>query len=324
MNRNINLKPYNILIVGDIMLDRYLTGNIERISPEAPVPILEKVKIDNKPGGAANVALNIKSLGSNPILVSIVGDDKNGISLTQILEKDGISTSNILVDKTRQTTVKTRIMSEGQHILRIDEEDTSYLDENNKEKLLNSIKQVINKSNIDALILQDYDKGLLNNDIIESIIKIAKQKSIFISVDPKFDNFYSYKNVDLFKPNLKEVSSALNKTVTSNIKNLDEVSEELKDKLQFKHLYITLGSKGVYYSDGVLSEITPTKLKSVVDVSGAGDVVLSVSTLFFLERFSPKEVACFSNIAGGLACGKVGVATVKKKVLIEEIEKSQI
>ena len=321
MDAKINLDSYNVLIVGDIMLDRYLTGNVSRISPEAPVPILEKINIDIMPGGAANVALNIKTLGSNPVLLSVVGDDDNGTKLKECIKENNISTDYIIKDNTRQTTVKTRIMSNGQHILRIDEEDSEPLDDFTKKKLLEIFQQIVKDKNINAIILQDYDKGLLDDASIQSIIKIAKENNIFVSVDPKFNNFFSYKNVDLFKPNLKEVSSALNRKITTTKKELDKVARDLQTKLDFKNLFITLGSKGIYYSGNQKkSGIVPTELRTVVDVSGAGDVVLSVATLFFIAGYSPEEVTSFSNIAGGLACGKIGVATVSKDKLIEEIK----
>ena len=323
MDAKINLDSYNVLIVGDIMLDRYLTGNVSRISPEAPVPILEKINIDIMPGGAANVALNIKTLGSNPVLLSVVGDDDNGTKLKECIKENNISTDYIIIDNTRQTTVKTRIMSNGQHILRIDEEDTEPLDDSTKKKLLEIFQQIVQDKNINAIILQDYDKGLLDDASIQSIIKIAKENNIFVSVDPKFNNFFSYKNVDLFKPNLKEVNAALNRKINATKKELDKIAGDLQIKLNFKNLFITLGSKGIYYSDNQKkSDIVPTQLRTVVDVSGAGDVVLSVATLFFISGYSPEEVTSFSNIAGGLACGKIGVATVLKDKLLEEIIKS--
>lgn len=318
--KDFNLKPYKILIVGDIMLDRYLYGNISRISPEAPVPILEKINIENKPGGAANVALNIKSLGSTPILLSMIGDDEDGTKLINQLENNNISTKYIFREKNRITTVKTRIMSEGQHVLRIDEEDTSNITRENTDKLKNIFQYIIDFEKVDAVIFQDYDKGLLNDEFIQFLISKSKEKNIFISVDPKFDNFFSYIDTDLFKPNLKEVGAALNESIEPNLMNLDKVANKLKSKLNFKHIYITLGSKGIYYFDGNKSEIVPTKLQAVVDVSGAGDVVLSIATLSFLDKNNtPSEVAHISNVAGGIACGKVGVATVKKELLLEKI-----
>jgi len=320
MKINYSLNSYKVLIVGDIMLDRYLYGNISRISPEAPVPILEKVSIENKPGGAANVALNIKSLGSTPLLLSVIGDDENGSKLKTQLENSNISTEYLFPENGRATTVKTRIMSGGQHIMRIDEEDTTIISEKSVEKLKNLFESIIENEKIDAVIFQDYDKGLLNDEVIKYLIKITKEKKIFISVDPKFNNFFSYTNVDLFKPNLKEVGAALNTSVGSNINELDEIVTELNSKLNFEHIYITLGAKGIYHFDGKKSEVIPTKLQAVVDVSGAGDVVLSVATLFFLENITPIEIAHISNIAGGLACGKVGVATVKKDLLLEKIK----
>jgi len=320
MENKISLKSYKVLIVGDIMLDRYLYGNISRISPEAPVPILEKVNIENKPGGAANVALNIKSLGSTPILLSVIGNDEDGSKLLDQLKENKISTDYIFTDHDKLTTVKTRIMSDGQHILRIDEENIADISEKSKNELLRLFDLIIENEKIDAVIFQDYDKGLLSDEIISKLIKKSVDKKLFISVDPKFNNFFSYKNVDLFKPNLKEVGAALNLSISPQLEDLNVITKKLQTKLNFKHLYITLGSKGIYHSDGNNSKIVPTKLQAVVDVSGAGDVVLSVSTLFFLEKTSPIEVAYISNIAGGLACGKVGVATVDKNVLLSKLK----
>ena len=315
----IDFDKYKILIIGDIMLDRYLNGNISRISPEAPVPVLDKVIIKNKPGGAANVALNIKSLGSQPLLLGITGDDKNGNELLQLLDKNGIATENIIKTKHKPSTVKTRIMSGGQHILRIDEEDNTYIDHETEKKLINKFKDIIENNDIDAVILQDYDKGLLKENFINHIISEAKKKNIFISVDPKFNNFFNYKNVDLFKPNLKEISLALNRNILPEMEELKRESVFLYDKLKYKYIFITLGEKGIFYSGNGKAGIIPTTPINVVDVSGAGDVVLSVATLAFLQGLQVEEVVHIANLAGGLACGILGVATITKEQLQKTI-----
>lgn len=313
------LNKYNVLIIGDLMLDRYLYGNIARISPEAPVPVLEKVNVDNKPGGAANVALNIKSLGSVPFLFGITGNDVPGKTLRDLLTREGIDIKNIITVNDRPTTVKTRIMASGQHVLRIDEEISDDLNDDIQEVLKNKFDILINEVKIDAVIFQDYNKGLLNENIINHIISKCKKKSIFTAVDPKFKNFLSYKNVAFFKPNLKEISAIINQPVSPEIENLNFVAKNLKEKLNFENLFITLGEKGIYYFSDNKSEIIPTKKKNVVDVSGAGDVVISAATLFFLSDLEIENIAEISNIAGGLACDSLGVATVSKSQLMNEL-----
>ena len=311
----IDFDNFKVLVIGDIMLDRYLTGDISRISPEAPVPVLDKVKIENKPGGAANVALNIKSLGAMPLLLSIAGDDKNGVELIRLLEKNGIATDNIITTKHKPTTVKTRIMSGGQHILRIDEEDNAPVNGDLISRIKSKFAGILENTKVDAIILQDYDKGMLTGNLIDFIISKAKEKGIFVSVDPKFNNFFSYKKVDLFKPNLKEISAALNRDVVPEIDSLIEESGYLHEKLGFKYIFITLGEKGIFYYGNGEAGIVPTTPIKVVDVSGAGDVVLSVSTLAFLQGYPVREIVKLANLAGGLACGIVGVATITKEQL---------
>lgn len=316
---NYTLKDYNVVIIGDLMLDRYLYGNIARISPEAPVPVLEKVNVENKPGGAANVALNIKSLGSTPFLLGITGRDTSGKILLNLLAQEGINTENIITVNDRPTTVKTRIMASGQHILRIDEEISDYLSDNIQESLKKKFDTLTNDVKIDAVIFQDYNKGLLNENIIDHVISKCKEKGIFTAVDPKFKNFLSYKNVGFFKPNLKEISAIINHPVSPEIESLNFVARNLKEKLNFDNLFITLGEKGIYYFGQNKSEIVPTKKKNVVDVSGAGDVVISAATLFFMSALDIENIAEISNIAGGLACDSLGVATVSKSQLMNAL-----
>ncbi len=313
------LNEFNVLIIGDLMLDRYLYGNISRISPEAPVPVLEKVNVENKPGGAANVALNVKSLGSTPFLFGIVGNDAPGKMLMELLKQDGIDTGNIITVNDRPTTVKTRIMSSGQHILRIDEEISDDLDTQIQDQLKENFDILTEEIKIDAVIFQDYNKGLLNDNIINHIILKCRERGIFTAVDPKFKNFLCYKNVSFFKPNLKEISAIINLPVSPEIENLNAAAKNLKEQLNFDNLFITLGEKGIYYCSNKKSQILPTKKKNVVDVSGAGDVVISAATLFFLSNLEIESIAEISNIAGGLACDSLGVATVSKSQLINAL-----
>ena len=292
------------------MLDKYIFGNIDKISPEAPVPIFEIIRNKEKPGGAANVALNIKSLGSNPVLLSIAGDDRDGNKLLKLLKENEIDTSNILRDFKKITTVKTRLMANGQHVLRIDEENSIPVDSKTEKIVSEMFLKVLEEKNIDAIIMQDYDKGLLGENLIRFFVENARERNIFISVDPKFNNFFNFKNVDLFKPNLKEIGVALNRKISTQKDDLVKAAGELHSTLDYKNLYITLGDKGIFYSDGMNFEIFPTVHIDVVDVSGAGDVVLSVATLAFLEGMDIEKIAELSNIAGGLACEIMGVATI--------------
>ncbi len=313
------LKEFNIIIIGDLMLDRYLYGNIARISPEAPVPVLEKVKVENKPGGAANVALNIKSLGSNPYLFGITGDDNAGNILNEILSSDGIETDNIIRIHGRPTTLKTRIMASGQHLLRIDDEICDEIDDEIQQAVKVKFDTLIQKVKIAAVIFQDYNKGFLTEKLINYIINQCSLNGIFTGVDPKFNNFLSYKNVNFFKPNLKEISAVLNLNILPEKEKLDIAAAKLHQELSFDNLFITLGEKGIYYYNHTNSDVIPTKKKNIVDVSGAGDVVISAATLFFLLDLSIEKIAEISNIAGGLACDSLGVATVTKAQLMEAV-----
>lgn len=314
------LKKFNILIVGDLMLDSYLYGNIQRISPEAPVPVLEKIKIENKPGGAANVALNVKSLGSDATLLGTIGDDNSGKILMELLNENEIETENIITVKNRPTTVKTRILSGSHHILRIDEEEISDLADTEMHTLKQRFDAIIEKKSIDAVIIQDYNKGLLNKDFITYIIAECNKKNIFISVDPKFKNFNWYSGVRFFKPNLKEISEILNEKINYDKDSLVQAANKLQEIMNYENLFITLGDKGIFFKNREKTGIIPTKKKNVIDVSGAGDVVISAATIFFLHELEIEKIAELSNIAGGLACDYLGVATITKSQLLEAIK----
>jgi D-glycero-beta-D-manno-heptose-7-phosphate kinase len=284
--------------------------------------VLEKVHIENKPGGAANVALNIKSLGSIPYLFGITGVDTPGTILIDLLKQEGIDSKNLIRVNERPTTVKTRIMASGQHILRIDEEISDEISSELEEKLKSGFDKLTDKIKIDALIFQDYNKGLLSQGLIDHITKECQKKGIFTAVDPKFKNFLSYKSVDFFKPNLKEISSVLNINISPFLDDLEYATDMLNKELNFTNIFITLGDKGIYYSNGTKSEMIPTKKKNIVDVSGAGDVVISAATLLFLSGNEIDTIAEISNIAGGLACDSLGVATVSKEQLTQAISKT--
>lgn len=316
------IDSFNIIIVGDLMLDKYLYGKVKRISPEAPVPVIEKTNIENKPGGAANVALNIKAMGSIPYLIGLTGDDLDGNNLETLLKENEIKTEFIIKSKSRPTTSKTRIMASGQHILRIDEENNENIDEETKTKVINTFNNLIKSTKIHGIIFQDYDKGLLDDKIISYIIKKSKEKGIFIAVDPKYRNFLSFKEVDFFKPNLKEIGDYVKLKKEISIESLEIAHNFLNEKLMPTNVFITLSEKGIYYNSKSQHGILPASQLEIVDVSGAGDVVISVATIFFLMNKDIQEVAYISNIAGGLACKHLGVAVISKKELIKGLNEN--
>jgi rfaE bifunctional protein kinase chain/domain len=320
MHNSFDLNNFNVLVIGDLMLDRYLYGNINRISPEAPVPILEKKGMEDKPGGAANVALNIKSLGSNALLLGITGTDEESTLLLELLNKKGIDNHYIIKTSDRPTTVKTRVMASGQHVLRIDEEFCAYIDEETELQLRHKFDDILKNINLDAVIFQDYNKGLLSCGLISHIIEKCRENNIFTAVDPKFHNFMCYKNSDFFKPNLKELSMIINKNVDPDPLSLNEAAIFLRDKLNYKNMFVTLGDKGIFYCNESISELATTEKRTIVDVSGAGDVVISVATLLFLMKLEIAKIAEISNVAGGLACEELGVATISKEQLISALK----
>jgi len=235
-----------ILVIGDIMLDQYIYGSVDRISPEAPVPVLLRDNTSRKAGGAANVALNIKTLGADPILLGVLGNDLSGSKLIEVLEDLKIDTEFVLRADGVMTTVKTRLLAGTQHLLRIDEEDISPLNEVLEASIINLLTEIIDKYSIDALIVEDYDKGLMSEKLIKHIADLGRQKQVFLSVDPKFKNFLSYEGFDLVKPNLKEVNQVLNKKYKAELEDLEKAAAELQPQMNYKNLMITLGEQGIF------------------------------------------------------------------------------
>lgn len=295
----------NILIIGDLMLDEYIYGTIDRISPEAPVPILLKKQKKTKLGGAANVAMNIKSLGSKPYLISVVGDDKQADTARKLLEEGDIS-SYLINDDSRPTTTKTRMMTGGYQVMRVDEESDSDIDTSVEVKVLNAFKNYLHKENIAGVILQDYNKGVLTHHIIEQVISQCNKVGIPTFVDPKANNFFSFKNCTIFKPNKKELLSAI------MVDNSDFKSAIVKayQLLQSQVIFCTLSAEGIAYLDEAEYKVIPTSRIEVVDVSGAGDTSLAVIALGYISGFSNEDIATLANIAGGLACRKAEVSDI--------------
>ena len=309
-----------ILVIGDVMLDAYVMGKVNRISPEAPVPIVSLENEDARIGGAGNVALNLLALGAKPIICGVIGEDSSGDKLLNLFEKNGISTDGLVKSMVRKTTVKTRVISNKQQLLRIDSESTFPLLESEEIKLNNTIQNIINQG-IDGIIFEDYNKGVLTDSVIQNTIKIAKEKDIPTAVDPKKENFLSYKGVSLFKPNLKELKEGLNLNFdfNSNKELFEKGIEVLEEKLQNEISFVTLSENGVFIKNQTEKYYVPAHMRSISDVSGAGDTVIAVATLCLISGASTKQIAEISNLAGGLVCEKSGVVSISKNDLFSEV-----
>ena len=309
-----------ILVIGDVMLDAYVMGKVNRISPEAPVPIVSLENEDARIGGAGNVALNLLALGAKPIICGVIGEDSSGDKLLNLFEKNGISTDGLVKSIARKTTVKTRVISNKQQLLRIDSESTFPLLESEEIKLNKTIQNIINQG-VNGIIFEDYNKGVLTDSIIQNTIKIAKEKDIPTAVDPKKENFLSYKGVSLFKPNLKELKEGLNLNFDFNTnKELFEKGiEVLEEKLQNEISFVTLSEHGVFIKNKTENYYVPAHMRSISDVSGAGDTVIAVATLCLISGASTKQIAEISNLAGGLVCEKSGVVSISKNDLLKEV-----
>ena len=309
-----------ILVIGDVMLDAYVMGKVNRISPEAPVPIVSLENEDARIGGAGNVALNLLALGAKPVICGVIGEDSSGDKLLNLFEKNGISTDGLVKSIARKTTVKTRVISSKQQLLRIDSESTFPLLESEEIKLNNTIQNIINQG-VDGIIFEDYNKGVLTDSVIQNTIKIAKEKDIPTAVDPKKENFLSYKGVSLFKPNLKELKEGLNLNFdfNSNKELFEKGIEVLEEKLQNEISFITLSEYGVFIKNQTEKYYVPAHMRSISDVSGAGDTVIAVATLCLISGASTKQIAQISNLAGGLVCEKSGVVSISKNDLLKEV-----
>ena len=308
-----------VLIIGDSMIDAYLWGEVNRTSPEAPVPIVEIKKHENRLGGAANVALNLKALGANPILCSVIGTGERGFLFLKLMKESNLSTEGILSTNKRKTTIKTRVIAENKHQLRIDEEETSPIEQ--VEEFLKLTISLIN--DIDVIILQDYNKGVLTSEIIEKVIGSANKKGIPTIVDPKKLNFNSYKNCTIFKPNLAEIKTGMKVDFdANNIAEIEKTTSELRKKLSAKGVLLTLSEKGICINSEKEFKYTPAFKRNIIDVSGAGDTVISVASLCLASKMDYTDLSVLSSLAGGLVCEKVGVMPInKEKLLAETIKK---
>jgi rfaE bifunctional protein kinase chain/domain len=315
----------NVLIIGDVMIDNYLWGKVERISPEAPVPIVSIQKKESRLGGAANVAINIQSLGANPFLCSVIGGDSNGRAFLDLLQLMNMSSEGLFQSNDRPTTVKTRVIGNNHQMLRVDEEREEDITASERRQLVNRITGLINRKKIDVIIFEDYDKGLISKSLIEQVVKLARQKKIPVTVDPKKRNFNHYRHVDLFKPNLKELRDGMKLDLEKN--NPEEIKSavrKLSKEHDIVHTLVTLSDRGVLIMNEKTEEIIPAHYRNVTDVSGAGDTVISVAALCLAAGASPHMLAALANLAGGIVCEQVGVVPIEKMQLLDEAKRVNI
>ncbi|HTN44722.1 MAG TPA: bifunctional ADP-heptose synthase [Flavipsychrobacter sp.] len=318
------MNALHVVVVGDVMLDNYWWGDVERISPEGPVPIVALHKRESRLGGAANVALNCKTLGARVTLASIVGDDKEGALLINLANDAGIGTTLVQTSVYRPTTSKTRVISRNQQMMRLDEEVTDELYVEEEHPFIDAVLKYIQIEKPDVLIFEDYNKGLLKENVIQRITEHCNETGTITAVDPKKKNFLTYRNVTIFKPNLKEVRDGLHISLeTVNLSGLNKVHDSLKSELQHQITFITLSEKGVYYNDSKTADIIPSHIRNIADVSGAGDTVIATASLVYALTKDSRLMASLSNLAGGLVCEQVGVVPIDKELLIQECENLQ-
>ncbi len=309
-------------VVGDIMLDTYWWGSVDRISPEAPVPIVSLQRKETRVGGAANVALNLRSLGAPTTLFAVIGKDAEGQELHKLLNEEGINTNYIHESATRVTTNKVRVMGRNQQMMRLDHEHTNDITDIESEQLVANFYAYVEAEKPALIILEDYNKGVLTPKVIAAVIAHCNEKGIPTAVDPKQKNFLAYQGCTIFKPNLKEVKEGLKIEIPSiNTTNLTSVHEALQAHLRHAISFITLSEHGVYFGNEATHKLIPTHIRNIADVSGAGDTVIAVASLTYASTKNMELAAELANIAGGLVCELVGTAPIDKKTLEAEVKK---
>lgn len=308
-----------VAVIGDVMLDTYWWGKVERISPEAPVPVVAVSKKEQRIGGAGNVALNLQSLGAAVTVLSVLGKDDDGAQLVKLFDDNNINTKYLVHSEQRLTTNKIRIISRNQHMMRLDAELTSDISKADEERLIYAFENFIAAEMPNVVVLEDYNKGVLTANVIAKIIELCRHHKIVTTVDPKRKNFFAYKGVDIFKPNLKEVKEGLNLLSDEvSLAALKDIHVQLQDKLKHQISFITLSEKGVFYNDDKTAAVIPTHIRNVADVSGAGDTVIAVASLVYATTKNVVLMADMANIAGGLVCEEVGTVAINKEKLLKE------
>lgn len=316
-----DFKKIKVGVIGDVMLDTYIWGEVERISPEAPVPIVSLHHKEQRLGGAGNVALNLRSLGAQTFVVSVTGADEEASCLRNLYAENKIETTFCAASEERITTNKTRVISRNQQMMRLDAEITADLSAKDQEKLLQNFARFVQEEKPQVVILQDYNKGVLTKEVIEAVIAVCKKNNIIVAVDPKRKNFFSYKEVDIFKPNLKEAKEALNLiSVNATLPELRHVHCQLEAAMHHGISLITLSEKGVFYQQNKEAAIIPSHIRNIADVSGAGDTVIAVAALVYAAKKDVRLMAELANLAGGLVCEEVGTAAINPAKLLQECQ----
>jgi rfaE bifunctional protein kinase chain/domain len=320
-----HFRQFNILIIGDVMIDSYLFGSVERISPEAPVPVVSVSRRTNRLGGAANVALNVKAMGANPILFSVIGEDDKAAIFDGLMEENQLPRAGILKSKNRITTTKFRVIGNNTQMLRVDEEMTDDLCADDTLSFRNALGKIIDSNSLHAIIFQDYDKGVITPGIIDFVTQKAAAANIPVTVDPKKDNFSAYRNITLFKPNLKELGEGLGIQLSKkNNAALQDAVRQIHTTQNALRVMVTLSEEGVFISEktgdnSYTEHHLGAHLRTIADVSGAGDTVISVATLALAAGLPAKDTAAISNLAGGLVCEYVGVVPIDRGRLMHEL-----
>jgi D-beta-D-heptose 7-phosphate kinase/D-beta-D-heptose 1-phosphate adenosyltransferase len=311
-NDLLNLKENKILVIGDIMLDKYVYGNCHRISPEAPVPIIEFKNEEDMLGGSGNVLKNLISFGANCDIISVLGDDIAGGVIIENIKKNNISIDNIVIDKTRKTTEKIRIISSNQQLIRIDKEDKFSINQMIEDCIISKIKE--NVKNYDVILLSDYSKGFLTRRLCSETIKLANENNILTIVDPKGDDYIKFEKAKIFKPNRKEAELFLNKKLVTK-EDIKNACIDLKTKLKCESVVITLSEYGIALYDTEF-HLIPTSDNKISDVSGAGDTVLASMAICLLKQYSLYDACEFSNKAASIVVRKFGSVTTTVQEII--------
>lgn len=306
-----------VMVIGDLMVDAYTWGKVTRISPEAPVPVVNVVKRENRLGGAGNVVLNVASLGAKPLVFSVIGDDTTGQDLISILSESGLSVDGIIQEAGRPTTVKERVIAGSQQLLRVDSETEKSITSASVATLVSAIKASI--SEVDVIVFEDYDKGVLSEGLIQEVMGLAKAAGVPTVVDPKKKNFFAYRGASLFKPNLHELKEGLGlDAVDLSPLALPATVKKFKESQNFEGVFVTLSERGVYMDYAAEQVAIPAHIRQIADVSGAGDTVISIAACALAAGANPAQIAELANLGGGLVCEFLGVVPIDVELLKRE------
>jgi rfaE bifunctional protein kinase chain/domain len=307
-----SFQKLRIAVVGDIMLDKYIFGHVSRISPEYPVPVVDVTHESSRLGGAANVALNTHALGAETLLIGVTGSDPDREILTGLMTERGLSTGTVITDSYRPTTCKTRILSQNHHITRVDYESRKPIDSAVEHSIVRLFMERV--STLDAVVLEDYNKGVLTESLITAIISISRKHNVPVLVDPKLKGFFSYQGCSVFKPNLSEMAASLGIVVNNNDPEVEQACSMLKQRLQTDNLVVTRSDKGMTIFNERVIHIAAASLE-VADVSGAGDTVIGMLALGTAAGLDIETSTKIANLAAGTVCQEVGAAPVNPEKL---------